>query len=78
MTAGSMKKKNRTEWFNRIAELAQRLPSDSIGLEFSLNPRGASEAEIRYELKSRGVEFSIRQHNGGSWLIVYPPRKNKQ
>jgi hypothetical protein len=70
---GSMRKKNRKEWFDRIARQAYSLPADSIGLEFALRKDGASQEEIRYELRSRNVKFAIRSNtNAADTLFVYP------
>ena len=70
---GSMRKKNRKEWFDKIARQAHSLPADSIGLEFALRKDGASQEEIRYELRSRNVKFAIRSNtNAADTLFVYP------
>lgn len=71
---GSMKKKNRKEWFDRIAEKARSLPAGSPGLYFPLRQDGASHEEIRSELKFRKVEFWIH----GNSLAVYSSRQPEQ
>jgi hypothetical protein len=66
-----MKKKNRKEWFDKIARESRRLGSYMV----SYNPQkknGASEEEIVWELKKRGVQ-SVQFYS--AFFDVFTPFK---
>jgi len=52
---GLMKKKNRKEWFDKIAREVHKLDSHAVSY-YPFRKGGASKEEITWELKQRGLQ----------------------
>jgi hypothetical protein len=68
---GLMKKKNRKEWFDKIARKSHSLGSYMVSYD-PQQKNGASEEEIVRELKNRGVQ-SVRFYS--AFFDVFTPFK---